>query len=130
MRIVICDDNYSTINFVHNTLDRLVKREEWDVEFLLTTRKYRSVQQFIQKRHAEVYYISLDLEDYNGVKLATEIREQDPTASIVLLSETPARLAAVDDHIVNSYQMLLQEQTIRFEKRLTEGFTQLYAKKG
>lgn len=130
MRIVICDDNYSTINFVHNTLERLVKREEWDVEFLLTTRKYQSVQQFIQKRHAEVYYISLDLEDYDGVKLATEIREQDPTASIILLSETPARLAAIDDRIVNSYQMLLQEQTIRFEKRLTEGFTELYAKKG
>jgi DNA-binding LytR/AlgR family response regulator len=130
MRIVICDDNYSTINFVHNTLECLVKREEWDVEFLLTTRKYQSVQQFIQKRHAEVYYISLDLEDYNGVQLATEIRKQDPTASIILLSETPARLVAIDDRIVNSYQMLLQEQTIRFEKRLTEGFTELYAKKG
>lgn len=130
MRIVICDDNYSTINFLHNTLDRFIKSEELDVEFLLTTRKYQSVQQFIQNRHAEVYYISLDLEQYDGIQLATEIRQQDPTASIVLLSETPVRLAAVDDHIVNSAQMLLQERTVHFEKSLIEGFTQLYAKKG
>ena len=130
MRIVICDDNYSTINFVHNSLERLVKREEWEVEFLLTTRKYTSVQQFIRQRHAEAYYISLDLKDYDGLALAAEIRAADPKAAIVLLSNTPAKLAAADDRVLQSYQMLLQEQTARFEKRLTEGFTALYAKKG
>lgn len=130
MRIVICDDDYSTINFVHNSLERLAKTSEWKVEFVLTTRKHTSVQQFLTSRRAEVYYISVDLENNAGLALAEEIRQCDPQAEIVLLSTSATTLAAVDDVVVQSYQMLLQEQTTHFEKRLLEGFSALYNEKG
>lgn len=130
MRIVICDDDYSTINFVHNSLERLAKTSEWKVEFVLTTRKHTSVQQFLTSRRAEVYYISVDLENNKGLVLAEEIRQRDPQAEIVLLSTSAAMLAAADDSIVQSYQMLLQEQTPNFENRLLEGFSALYNQKG
>lgn len=130
MRIVICDDNYSTINFVHNSLERLAKTSDWKVEFVLTTRKHTSVQQFLTLHRAEVYYISVDLENDEGFALAEEIRQRDPQAEIVLLSTSATTLATVDDTVVKSYQMLLQEQTANFEKRLLEGFTALYNQKG
>ncbi|MFD2870473.1 response regulator [Kurthia populi] len=130
MRIVICDDNYSTINFVHNSLERLAKTSDWKVEFVLTTRKHTSVQQFLTLHRAEVYYISVDLENNEGFALAEEIRQRDPQAEIVLLSTSATTLATVDDTVVKSYQMLLQEQTAHFEKRLLEGFTALYNQKG
>ncbi|MBM7698211.1 response regulator [Kurthia huakuii] len=130
MRIVICDDNYSTINFVHNSLERLAKTYEWNVEFVLTTRKHTSVQQFLTTRCAEVYYINIDLKNGAGIALAEEIRQKDPQAEIILLSASATTLSTADDSILRTYQMLLQEQTTRFEKRLLEGFTELYNQKG
>jgi len=130
MRIVICDDNYSTINFVHNSLERLAKTSDWNVEFVLTTRKHTSVQQFLATRCAEVYYINIDLKNGAGIALAEEIRQKNPQAEIILLSASAATLSTADDSILRTYQMLLQEQTTRFEKRLLEGFTELYNQKG
>ncbi len=87
MRIIIFEQDYSDINTIHNSIERLAKFKEYTIYQVLTTRKVQSILDYLESYVADSYFISIRPDQPETFDLAKHVRQQNPSTQIVLIIE-------------------------------------------
>ncbi len=87
MRITIFEQDYSDINTIHNSIERLAKFKEYTIYQVLTTRKVQSILDYLESYVADSYFISIRPDQPETFDLAKHVRQQNPSTQIVLIIE-------------------------------------------
>lgn len=132
MKVIICEEDYSYIELVHSTLFKFAKVKGINAEFNLTTRKPSSIIRFLESEQAELYYISLDLnETITAIELIKDIRQKNEKALINIMSTDAVKLKDPDilKHTIFSTILKTSNGSMRDElrKSFTEAFSYLKA---
>ncbi len=124
MRIVIFEKDYSDINTVHNTIQRIAKVKEYPIYLVLTTRKEQSVYEYMTNYEANAYFIMVDEADPHTLELAKKVHATHPAAQIFLMTE---QLTNEIDHLSRQLHCkVIEKNAITFANKIEMQFLNAY----
>lgn len=128
MRIIIFEQDYSDINTIHNSIERLAKLKEYTIYQVLTTRKAQSILDYLENYRADSYFISIRPEQPETLALARQIRHLNPSSQIVLImDEQTAETQALATQIGASH--IIEKNTkATLQRYVEEAFETNYQK--
>lgn len=124
MRIVIFEKDYSDINTVHNTIQRIAKVKEYPIYLVLTTRKEKSVYEYMKNYEANAYFITIDEHDLQTIELAKSIRATHPKAQIFFMTKQTTQEIDTLSNQLNS--TVIEKSTITFANKIEMHFLNAY----
>ncbi|WP_010300481.1 hypothetical protein [Kurthia senegalensis] len=120
MKIIIFDEDYSSINRVHNYIERYCKMNELaDVQIALTTRKPNTFKQYAKENEISLAYINLDTPTVKSAHLIDELQQSNPFCTIVGYTMN-ANIHKMHEQFPTVQSIELLETTIAAECRFTE----------
>ncbi len=120
MKIIIFDEDYSSINRVHNYVERYCKVNELaDVQIALTTRKPNTFKQFAKENEISLAYINLDIPTVKNGHLIEDLQQSNPFCTIVGYT-TNVDLPKIHEQFPTVQSVELLETTIVAERRFAE----------
>ncbi|MFB5944625.1 response regulator [Albibacterium profundi] len=115
IRIIICDDHPLITEGIHSFI---VQKE--DMEVVATANSGAELMDVLQKKHADILLLDVNLPDDNGVDLCVEVKKQYPEMKILGLSNFNERSVIVrmlnngaSGYLVKSESVQVVEQAIR-----------------
>lgn len=120
MKIIIFDEDYSSINRVHNYIERYCKVNELkDVQMPLTTRKYDMFKRFAKENEISLAYINLDIPTVKQVYLIEELQLANPFCTVIGYT-LHNDVQSLQEQFPTVHSILLLEETTRSERLFTE----------
>lgn len=117
MRIIIFEQDYSDINTIHNSIERLAKFKEYTIYQVLTTRKAQSILEYLETYSADSYFIAIRHDQPETFSLAMQIRQMDATSPIVLI---------VDEQTTETHALATQINASHIIEKNTKATLQRY----
>lgn len=110
MRVVICEDEKSQLQMIHNVIKNYSSFHLPDVEIVLCTTKPEEVLEFIERSGADCYFFDIELNSgMDGLKLAQTIREKDPLASIIFVTSYAEKLRLTFKYKVAALDFIVKD---------------------
>lgn len=86
LRIVLCDDEYITLNYYYEHLTRLFKNIGVDCTIDLFTDSGKLLSELYQNKRWDVYFLDIDMPLIDGIGLGKKIRSFDSGSYLIYIS--------------------------------------------
>ena len=127
MRIITLEPDYSNINAIYNTIEKIAKTNEYAVHQVLTTRKPNTVLNYLEKHRGELYILSLIDNSEASVALVHTIRQLDPSAQLLIITDEASKEIASYITTMDHTDVLYKTPEQSYEELLTTPFMNYYA---
>ena len=108
MKIAICDDNKQELIHIRQLVEEYLSSSspQDGAEIRSFENSTQLLEQIESDKHFDVYLLDVIMPNFNGLKLADEIRKKDQIAKIIFLTSSPE--FAVDSYSVGAFDYLLK----------------------
>lgn len=86
LKIALCDDEFTTVNYYYEQLDRLLKQLNIGFSIDLFTDSGKLLAGLYAQKRWDVYFLDIDMPLVNGLNLGKKIRELDDGCYIIYIS--------------------------------------------
>lgn len=123
VRVFICEDDKTQLNFVTKTVENTILMEEYDMELELSTSNPQDILDFLQNNPATIgiYILDVDLHhELSGIDLAAKIREYDNTGNIIFVTTHSELTYLTFIYKVEAMDYIIKNNREEMQRRITE----------
>ncbi len=120
--IYICDDNPVAINLIKRTIKQEIEKKNIDMQIkLATTDPFALLENIEVNTKPNIYFLDIILNaKINGIELASQIREREPSAYIIFISGDAKQHELIFKYKIQALDYIIKYDLDDLEKRICE----------
>lgn len=110
MQVILCEDNEKILQQIATYIENYAMIEDNSIKIVLKSPDSSEVLSYIQSNRADCYFLDIDLgTKVTGIEIAKQIRELDPTASIIFVTTHSEMLRLTFTYRVEAMDFIIKD---------------------
>lgn len=121
MKVVICDDNDRQRQYIYTVLKKYAFIQYPSVDFVINTANPDEVLLYLENNRVDCCFLDIELENrINGLELASNIRKQNPYASIIFVTTHAEMLKLTFTYKLAALDFIVKREDKEISNQLKE----------
>ncbi|WP_019395597.1 LytR/AlgR family response regulator transcription factor [Priestia filamentosa] len=129
MKVIICEDEQNQRQFLQSIIMKYAMFHEPSIEVVLSASCPEEVLTYISNYNGDCYLLDIEFDSsLNGMDLASEIRKQDPFATIIFITTHADKLKLTFTYKLAALDFIVKDEQRNLEERIKEALQAAFEK--